>query len=175
MQAIQYILFYLLPRNFFFSSFILDLLVHTNNSNRELEKKKRFSTIIQQYVLFSWIYQMFFIAWAMASVRTFLLFYIHTWSYVSLNSAQKLIEIEAWLLIFFLRLHNQLISIHSTATIFENCDSSKRHKLMVASFSFSTGFTAKFQSVIMTQENAFSKRFHFMPNRKSIGSSKKRY
>ena len=30
----------LLPRNFFFSSSILDLLVHTNKSNRELEKKK---------------------------------------------------------------------------------------------------------------------------------------
>ena len=121
----------LLPRNFFFSSSILDILVHTNKSNRELEKK-RFSTIIQQYVLFSWIYQKFLIAYGYGFSQDFLTFlysYLkhrkqsvnindtHWENYVSLNSAQKLIEIESWLLlIFFLRLYNQVISIHSTAT-----------------------------------------------------------
>ena len=37
-------------------------------------------------------------------------------------------------------------------------------------------FSAKFQlAFALTQENAFSERFHFKVNRKSIGSSKKRY
>ena len=44
---------------------------------------------------------------------------------------------------------------------------------MVAPFS---KFTAKFGLVFaLTLENAFSQRFHFQANRKSIGSSKKRY
>ena len=41
----------------------------------------------------------------------------HRENCVLLNSVQEFIEIEAWLLlIFFLCLHNQLISIHSTFT-----------------------------------------------------------
>ena len=46
---------------------------------------------------------------------------------------------------------------------------------MVALFSkFSVSFTAKFELVlVLTQENAFSKRFYFKTNRKSKGSSKK--
>ena len=40
----------------------------------------------------------------------------------------------------------------------------------------SASFTAKFGLVfVLTLENAFSLRFHFQANRKSIGSSKKRY
>ena len=39
----------------------------------------------------------------------------------------------------------------------------------------SASFTAKFGLVfVLTLENAFSQRFHFQANRKSIGSSKKR-
>ena len=39
----------------------------------------------------------------------------------------------------------------------------------------SASFTAKFGLVfVLTLENAFSERFHFQANRKSIGSSKKR-
>ena len=40
--------------------------------------------------------------------------------------------------------------------MFEKCNSSNRQKWMVASFSISTGFTAKFELVfVLTQENAF--------------------
>ena len=40
----------------------------------------------------------------------------------------------------------------------------------------SASFTAKFELVfVLTMENTFSLRFHFKTNRKSIGSSKKRY
>ena len=104
----------------------------------------------------------------------------HRANCILLNSTQELIEIETCLLLFFfLCLHSQLISIHSIiiysrVEMFEKCDSSKRQKWMVASFSISTGFTAKFDLLlVLTQENAFSKRCHFKFNRKSIGSSKK--
>ena len=41
--------------------------------------------------------------------------------------------------------------------MFEKCDLSNRQKRMVASFSISDRFTAKFESVfVLTQENAFS-------------------
>ena len=41
---------------------------------------------------------------------------------------------------------------------------------------YSASFTAKFELVfVLTMENAFSYRLHFKANRKSIGSSKKRY
>ena len=47
---------------------------------------------------------------------------------------------------------------------------------MVASVSISVRFTAKFELVfVLTQENVFAQRFHFKANRKSMGSSKKRY
>ena len=47
---------------------------------------------------------------------------------------------------------------------------------MVASFSISARFTAKFEWVfVLTQENAFSQRFHFKASGKITGSSKKRY
>ena len=60
--------------------------------------------------------------------------------------------------------------------MFEKCDLSNRQKRMVASFSISTRFTAKFELVfVLTQEHAFSQRFHFKANRKSKGSSKNRY
>ena len=60
--------------------------------------------------------------------------------------------------------------------MFEKCDSSNRQKRMVASFSISTGFTAKFRlDFVLTQENAFPWKIHFKVNRKSTGSSKKWY
>ena len=47
---------------------------------------------------------------------------------------------------------------------------------MVASFSIPARFMAKIELVfVLSQENAFSQRFHFKANRKSIGSSKKQY
>ena len=39
----------------------------------------------------------------------------------------------------------------------------------------SVTFTAKLELDFALSENAFSKSFHFKANRKSIGSSKKRY
>ena len=61
-------------------------------------------------------------------------------SYVLLSSVQEFIEIEAWLLLtFFLCLHNQSSSIHSTVTnekvqMFEKGDSSNRQKTKAAPF-----------------------------------------
>ena len=44
---------------------------------------------------------------------------------------------------------------------------------MAASFHISARFTTKFEFVfVFTQENAFSQRFHFKTNIKSIGPSK---
>ena len=61
------------------------------------------------------------------------------------------------------------------STNFEKCYSLNIEKLMVAFFS-TLKFTAKFELVfVLTQENAFSYRFHFKVNRKSIGSSKRRH
>ena len=58
--------------------------------------------------------------------------------------------------------------------MFEKCYSSNRQKWVVASFSISARFTAKFVLVfVLTQEKAFSWRLHFKANRKRIGSSKK--
>ena len=57
--------------------------------------------------------------------------------------------------------------------MFEKCDSSNRQKGMVASFSISKGFTAKFQLVFdLTQENGFSLRSYFKANKTIIGSCK---
>ena len=53
--------------------------------------------------------------------------------------------------------------------MFEKCDSLNRQKLMVGLISISARFTVKFEL------SAFSWRFHFKPNRKSIGSFKKWY
>ena len=59
--------------------------------------------------------------------------------------------------------------------MFEKCDSSNQQKLMVASFSISATFSAKFELVlVLIKEKAFSQRFHFKGSRKSIVSSKKR-
>ena len=52
--------------------------------------------------------------------------------------------------------------------------SSNRWKWMVASLNILERLTTKFELVfVLTQENAFSQRFHFKANRRSIGSSKK--
>ena len=76
---------------------------------------------------------------------------------------QRSIEIETWLLLtFFLCLHDQSTSIHSIVThikenrCLKNCDSSNTQTWMVASFSTSGRFTAKFQSVfVLTQEKKY--------------------
>ena len=58
---------------------------------------------------------------------------------------QELIEREAWLILTFsLRLHNKLISIHSTFTyqrvqMFEKCDSLNRQKLWLLLSAFQQG------------------------------------
>ena len=71
-------------------------------------------------------------------------------------------KMTGWLFqTFLICLHNQLIY---------QIDSKNEWLLLPA------GFTAKFGLVfVLTLENAFSQRFHFQANRKSIGSSKKRY
>ena len=47
---------------------------------------------------------------------------------------------------------------------------------MIASFSISAGFKAKFELVLVfTLGNAFSSRFNFIANRKSVNSSKKKH
>ena len=80
---------------------------------------------------------------------------------------------------FFVCLHNQLSSLHSISHIKEyrylkkviHQINSKNEWLFL-----SASFTAKFELVfVLTLENNFSQRFHFKANRKSIGSSKKRY
>ena len=93
----------------------------------------------------------------------FLVSNTHRKNYILLNSVQEFIEIEAWLLLtFFLCLYNQFISIHSIVTysrkqIFEKCDSSSRQELMVASFSISARFSAKFELVlVLAKEKSFS-------------------
>ena len=54
----------------------------------------------------------------------------------------------------------------------EKRDSSNRQKWIVASFSISARFTAKFElAFVLTQKNASSQRFHFKANRMSISSS----
>ena len=74
-----------------------------------------------------------------------------------LDSIQKFIEIEGWLLLtFFICLHNQLISFNSTMVqMFEKHDSqagSKNGWLL-----FLVTFTAKLElDFVLTFENAFS-------------------
>ena len=84
-----------------------------------------------------------------------------------------------WLVLaFFIYLHNQLSSIHAIITFikyrclknFHSSNSENEWLLLFASF------TAKFEVLfVLTVENAFSKRFHFKANRKTIDSSKKQY
>ena len=53
--------------------------------------------------------------------------------------------------------------------MFGKCDSSNRHKGMVASLSISETFAAKFKLIFaLTQENTFCERFHFKNKRKSM-------
>ena len=90
-----------------------------------------------------------------------------------MNSVQIFIEMQDWLLLtFFICSHNQLSffmvqmsekSVHQTE--------SKNEWLLL-----SVALTTKLELVfVLTFENAFSESFHFKANRKSIGSSKKRY
>ena len=111
----------------------------------------------------------------------------HMENCVLLNSIQRYIEIDdSLLLTFFICLHDQLISIHSIFiclhdqlisihSIFIIC---LQDQLIFIHFIFmaerneqqliSAIFTANFA---LTVKNAFSQRFHFKANRKSIGSS----
>ena len=89
-------------------------------------------------------------------------------------------RIAAWMLMtFFICLHIQLSSIHSIITrqrvqmlknVIHQIDSKNVWLLPSASFTANCGFV-----FVLTLENAFSWRFHFKTNRKSIGSSKKRF
>ena len=90
-------------------------------------------------------------------------------------------RMAGWLLpTFFICLHNQLSSItHSIITYQEHrCLKNVIHQIdskndwLVLPASFNTKFGLFF---VLTLENAFSQRFHFKSNRKSIGFSKKRY
>ena len=85
-----------------------------------------------------------------------------------------------WLLLtVFICLHNQLSSIHSSITyseyrylenVIHQIDSKNEWLLLRASFS------SKFEFVfVLTLENAFSQKFYFEANRKSMGSSKNLY
>ena len=85
------------------------------------------------------------------------------------------IRMAAWLLLTFsICLHNQLSSIYLIITYVKcyhiHIDSKNEWLL------YSESFTAKFELVfVLTLKNASFWRFHFKPNRKNIGSSKKWY
>ena len=93
-----------------------------------------------------------------------------------IDSVQKFIEIQGWLLLtFFICLHNQLSCFISIIV-----QMSEKHDSQVGSKNecllLSVTFTAKLKlAFVLTFESAFSYSFHFKANRKSIGSSKKRY
>ena len=83
-------------------------------------------------------------------------------------------------LTFFIRLHNQLNSIHSIITYFNEYRCLKNVIPQIDSKNewllLSVSFTAKFGlDFLLTPENTFSQRFHLKAIRKNIGSSKKRY
>ena len=92
---------------------------------------------------------------------------------ILLNSVQKFIEMKGWLLLtLFFCLHKQLnyfnsIIVRMSGRRFHQIDS--KNELLLLSVTF----TGKFELVfVLTFENAFSLRFHFKANRKSINSSK---
>ena len=93
-----------------------------------------------------------------------------------LDSVQKFIEIQGWLLLtFFICLHNQLSSFNSIIVQMSEKQihqvGSKNEWLLL-----SVTFKAKLELVfVLTFENAFSWSFPFKANRKSIGSYKKWY
>ena len=93
-----------------------------------------------------------------------------------LDSVQKFIEIQGWLLLTFLIcLHNQLSSFNS---IIVQCLKNMIYQVGSQNewLLLSVTFTAKLElDFVLTFENAFSYSFHFKANRKSIGSSKNRY
>ena len=100
---------------------------------------------------------------------------IRTWiTCALLNSVQKVMKIQGCLLLaFFICLHNQLS--FSDSVILKKSEKrvhqidSKNELLLL-----SVTLTAKLELVfVLTFENAFSYSFHFIANRKSIGSSKK--
>ena len=83
---------------------------------------------------------------------------------------------QGWLLLtFFICLHNQLSSLiplshRCMKNVIYQIDSKNEWLLL------SITFTAKLELVFVLKfENAFPLSFHFKTNRKSIGSSKKRY
>ena len=85
---------------------------------------------------------------------------------------------QEWLLAtFFICLHNQLSSVNSITRIKkERCLKNGIHQIDSKNelLLLSESFTAKFGLVfVLTVENAFSWRFNFKANGKSIGSSKK--
>ena len=83
---------------------------------------------------------------------------------------------QGWLLLTcFIRLDNELSSFNS---IIIQMSEKRVHQIDSKNgwLVLSVAYTAKIELVfVLTFENAFSENFHFKPNRKSIGSSKKQY
>ena len=102
--------------------------------------------------------------------------YSHGRTCALLNSVQKFIETQGWLLLtFFTCLHNQLSSFNS---IIVQMSEKRVHQIGSKNewLLLSVTFLAKLELVfVLTFENAFCQSFHFKANRKSKGSSKKRY
>ena len=92
-----------------------------------------------------------------------------------MNSVQKFIEMQGWLVLtFIVCLQNQLSSFDSIIVQM----SAKRHQIDSKNewFLLSVSFTGKFELVfILTFKNAFSYSFHCKVNRKSKDSSKQGY
>ena len=81
---------------------------------------------------------------------------------VLLNSVQEFIEIEAWLLLtFFIKFYALYCQILKNTKVVPQLD---RKTWLLLSPIFTTKFVFVF---VLTQENAFSQRFHFEANRKS--------
>ena len=81
---------------------------------------------------------------------------------VLLNSVQEFIEIEAWLLLtFFIKFYALYCQILKNTKVVLQLD---RKTWLLLSPIFTTKFVFVF---VLTQENAFSQRFHFEANRKS--------
>ena len=81
---------------------------------------------------------------------------------VLLNSVQEFIEIEAWLLLtFFIKFYALYCQILKNTKVVLQLD---RKTWLLLSPIFTTKFVFFF---VLTQENAFSQRFHFEANRKS--------
>ena len=102
--------------------------------------------------------------------------YSHGRTCTLLNSAQKLIEAQGRLLLrFFICLHKQLSSFNSIIVqMSEKRDSSidSQNEWLLLSVTL----MAKVELVFVLRfRNAFSQSFYYKANRKSVGSSNKRY